>query len=240
MRKPVIGLTASHNIDNNDIFMRPTYLRSLTYAGALPLLLPLEISEEDCRQLIDMVDGILFTGGDDIHPFLYGEDTHLKCGAVSQARDSLELTLFSMAMEAGKPIFGICRGLQLINVAMGGTLYQDLPSQFTSDFPIAHKQPFPYKIPSHTVDIEKDTLLSRILGEDVSSIAVNSMHHQAIKDLANGLVSCAVAPDQLIEAAYAPDYPFLLGVQWHPEHLSSFQPEAAKLFEAFVNACHVS
>ena len=99
MRKPVIGLTASHNIDNNDIFMRPTYLRSLTNAGALPLLLPLEISEEDCRQLIDMVDGILFTGGDDIHPFLYGEDTHLKCGAVSQARDSLELTLFSMAME---------------------------------------------------------------------------------------------------------------------------------------------
>ena len=240
MKKPVIGLTPSHHLDNNDLSMRPTYLRAVSQAGALPLVLPLEISEEDCRQLIETVDGVLLTGGDDIHPFLYGQETHQKCGEISQSRDSLELTLFSMAMEAGKPILGICRGLQLINVAMGGTLYQDIPSQLISEFPIAHKQSFPYKIPSHTVEIEKDTLLSRILGEDASSIAVNSMHHQAIKDLAPGLCACATAPDQLVEAAYAPDYPFLLGVQWHPEHLAPSQPEAAALFLAFVKACHIS
>ncbi len=237
MKKPVIGFAVSHDTENDKIFVNSIYLRSVRNAGGIPMVFPMELSEDDLRELLDRVDGVLFTGGDDIHPFLYGEETHAKCGNISQPRDSMEMALFPMALETGKPIFGICRGIQLINTAMGGTLYQDIPSQFSSDISIAHRQPFAYKVPSHTVDVVQDTLLSRILGEEVTSIAVNSMHHQAIKDLAPGLEVCGYAPDHMIEAVYAPDYPFLLGVQWHPEHLASFQPEAARLFSAFVEAC---
>lgn len=237
MKRPFIGVTTSHDTENDRLFINSTYLRAIRSAGATPVIFPMEVSEDELRDLTASVDGVLFTGGDDIHPFLYGEETNAKCGNISQQRDALEMSLVPLVMEFGRPILGICRGIQLLNTAMGGTLYQDIPSQFEADLSIAHRQPFAYKVPSHTVDVIPGTLLSRILGEDHASIAVNSMHHQAIKDLAPGLEVCGYAPDKMIEAVYAPDYPFLLGVQWHPEHLVSTQQEAAKLFAAFVEAC---
>lgn len=237
MKRPVIGITASHDTEHDKLFINSVYLRAIRNAGGIPMIFPMEVTEDDLRDLVTLTDGVLFTGGDDIHPFLYGEETDAKCGNVSQPRDSMEMALVPLVMEFGKPIFGICRGIQILNTAMGGTLYQDSPSQFKSELSIAHRQPFAYKVPSHTVDITPGTLLSRILGEEHASIAVNSMHHQAIKDVAPGLEVCGYAPDKMIEAVYAPDYPFLLGVQWHPEHLTTSQPDAAKLFAAFVDAC---
>ena len=237
MKRPVIGITASHDTEHDKLFINSVYLRAIRNAGGIPMIFPMEVTEDDLRDLVTLTDGVLFTGGDDIHPFLYGEETDAKCGNVSQPRDSMEMALVPLVMEFGKPIFGICRGIQILNTAMGGTLYQDIPSQFKSEPSIAHRQPFAYKVPSHTVDITPGTLLSRILGEEHASIAVNSMHHQAIKDVAPGLEVCGYAPDKMIEAVYAPDYPFLLGVQWHPEHLTTSQPDAAKLFAAFVDAC---
>ncbi len=237
MKRPVIGITASHDTEHDKLFINSVYLRAIRNAGGIPMIFPMEVMEDDLRDLVTLTDGVLFTGGDDIHPFLYGEETDAKCGNVSQPRDSMEMALVPLVMEFGKPIFGICRGIQILNTAMGGTLYQDIPSQFKSELSIAHRQPFAYKVPSHTVDITPGTLLSRILGEEHASIAVNSMHHQAIKDVAPGLEVCGYAPDKMTEAVYAPDYPFLLGVQWHPEHLTTSQPDAAKLFAAFVDAC---
>ena len=238
MKRPVIGITASHDTEHDKLFINSVYLRAIRNAGGIPMIFPMEVTEDDLRDLVTLTDGVLFTGGDDIHPFLYGEETDAKCGNVSQPRDSMEMALVPLVMEFGKPIFGICRGIQILNTAMGGTLYQDIPSQFKSELSIAHRQPFAYKVPSHTVDITPGTLLSRILGEEHASIAVNSMHHQAIKDVAPGLEVCGYAPDKMIEAVYAPDYPFLLGVQWHPEWLSEADPRQQALFDAFVKACH--
>lgn len=237
MKKKLIGLTPSHNTDNDDISMRPTYLRSITAAGAIPVILPLEASDDALRQLVDALDGFLFTGGPDVHAFLFGEQTQAFCGNVSPARDSLELSLLSLIMAAKKPILGICRGIQVINIGLGGTIYQDIPSQWKTDspFPIAHKQPFYYTIPSHSVEIVPNTLLSSIVGS--SSIQVNSMHHQAVRDTAPGLVVCGYGPDGLIEALEKPDYPYLLGVQWHPEYLQAKEDSARNLFRSFVEAC---
>ena len=146
------------------------------------------------------------------------------------------MELLTQVMEAGKPILGICRGIQLINVALGGDIYQDIPSQTESLFPIAQSPPFSYAYPSHHVSVAEGSLLSGITG-DASFIEVNSMHHQAVRTTAPGLIPCGFAPDGLIEALEKPDYPFLLGVQWHPEYLWKTHGEAAEIFRQFVKAC---
>ena len=147
MKKPLIGLTPSHNTDNNDIQMRPTYIKALTAAGAIPVVLPLTSSEDDLRQLVDTLDGFLFTGGPDVHPFLFGEETLDRCGSVSAERDQMELALLPLVMETGKPVLGICRGIQLLNIGLGGTIWQDIPSQVKSDFPLPTPSPSPTRSP---------------------------------------------------------------------------------------------
>ncbi|MEG0687418.1 MAG: gamma-glutamyl-gamma-aminobutyrate hydrolase family protein [Hungatella sp.] len=235
MKKLMIGLTPSHNQETDEIRMGPTYLHAIAKAGAIPVLLPLEAAKEDLVQLVDTFDGFIFTGGPDIHPFYFGEETQGSCGNASEARDTLELALLPLVMAAGKPILGICRGLQLINVALGGTLYQDLPSQFKEDVPTAHTQPFAYTLPAHHVTVAEGTLLAGIAA--ASEISVNSIHHQAIKDLAPGLTASGYAPNGLIEAAEKSDYPYLLGVQWHPEYLRDKDACSARLFQSFLDHC---
>ena len=214
--KPIIGITPSHNTENDDTSLRPTYPRAIRAAGGLTILLPLEGTDEDWRQLAAMCDG-----------------------NVSPVRDSMEIRLLKAAMELKKPILGICRGIQLLNVALGGTIYQDIPSQMERTFPLAHKQPFYYTVPSHHVDIKKGSLLSKASG-GLERISVNSQHHQAIKDAAPGLIPVGWAPDGVIEAVEKPDYPFFLGVQWHPEYLWQNDPAAIGLFRLFVEACKAS
>lgn len=235
MRKPLIGLTPSHDTENDDLKMRPTYMRALKAAGAIPVVMPLEVSDEDLRQLAKTMDGFLFTGGPDVHPFLFGEETLTHCNNVSAARDQMEISLLPLVLELKKPVLGICRGIQVLNIALGGNIWQDIPSQVERDFPLAHSQPFYYTIPCHTVSLAENSLLAQITGTD--SLKVNSMHHQAVKDLAPGLTASAHSPDYLIEALEMPGYPFFIGVQWHPEYLWEKNEEAFRLFQAFVKAC---
>lgn len=235
MKKPIIALTPSHDTATNDLRMLPTYIKALETAGAIPVLLPLPIPAGDLKQIADAFGGFLFTGGPDVHPFLFGEETHRNCGNVSALRDQMELALLPVVLETGKPILGICRGVQLLNIGLGGTIWQDIPSQVESEFPICHSQPFDYTLPAHTVVLAPDSLLAKITGEE--KLSVNSMHHQAVKDVAESLTTAAVSSDGLVEAVEMRDYPFFIGVQWHPEYLHEKNGAAAKLFQAFVQAC---
>ena len=240
MSKPLIGLTPGHNTESQDIFMRPTYMEALTAAGAIPVVLPLTVSQEDCGKLAETFDGFLFTGGPDPHPFLFGQETHRNCGNISLRRDTMETALLSAVMKTGKPVLGICRGIQIINVALGGNIYQDIPAQYQNKkedgefFPIAHSQPCGFHIPTHTVSLSPKSRLAQICGR--ASLQVNSMHHQAVRDLAKGLTACALAPDGLIEALEMAGYPWLVAVQWHPEYLRE-DPANFCIFKHFVAAC---
>ncbi len=233
-KKPLIALTPYFNIERDEPYMRPAYLKAIRAAGGIPMILPLDLKEEDIQQIVDTFDGFLFTGGPDIHPFYFGEETQANCGNVCLRRDRMEILLLKLVMQTGKPVFGICRGIQLLNVALGGDIYQDIPSQFPQDFPIAHVQPFDYAIPSHKVEVLPGTLLEQLTGSN--TLNVNSMHHQACRKLAPGLVACGHASGNLIEAVEKPDYPFFLGVQWHPEYLWEQDPAIRQIFEAFVKA----
>lgn len=245
--KPVIGITASLSSDEKTASLACSYLHALTESGALPLLLPPSLSEADCCQLAGMLDGCLFSGGPDLHPFFFQEETLEGFADHSALRDQTELLLFSQLYAQKKPILGICRGIQLINLALGGDLYQDISAQTKRPLPIAHRQPFSPLIPSHHVTAEKHSLLEQLILQNTEKcrpsdsaplqIAVNSAHHQAVRRPAASLCISASAPDGIIEALEQPDYPFLLGVQWHPELLVHSQPHARALFSAFVNAC---
>lgn len=233
--KPLIALTPYYNMEKEEPYMRPAYLRAIRAAGGIPLILPLESKTEELEQLVDTFDAVLFTGGPDLHPFYFGEETQAHCGNVCLKRDTMELELLSLVMAAKKPVLGICRGIQLLNIALGGDIYQDIPSQFHEDFPIAHTQPFYYDTPSHTVSVVPGTLLSDIT--QCSELKVNSMHHQAVRKTAAGLTVSGYAPGHLTEAIEKPDYPFFLGVQWHPEYLWEQDAAAARIFATFVDAC---
>ena len=234
-RKPLIALTPYHNTEKDEIYMRPAYLKAIQAAGGTPLVLPLDLKEEELQRLVDSLDAFLFTGGPDVHPFYFGEETRLHCGNVSIRRDSMELALLEMAMAAEKPILGICRGIQLLNIGLGGDIYQDIPSQFPEDSPICHVQPFYYDTPAHTVTVASGSLLAQITQK--KAIKVNSMHHQAIRNVAPGLVATGFAPHGLVECVEKPDYPdFFLGVQWHPEYLWEQDEAARRIFTEFVAA----
>lgn len=235
-RRPLIALTPQFNTETDEPYMKPAYLKAIHAAGGTPLILPLDLEQEELRQLAETFDGFLFTGGPDIHPFYFGEQTQRNCGNVSLRRDRLELTLLELAMEAEKPILGICRGIQLINIGLGGDIYQDIPSQFPEDFPIAHMQPFYYDIPSHAVEVVPGSLLARIAQSE--TIQVNSKHHQAVRNVAPGLLATGFAPNQLVECVEKPDYPnFFLAVQWHPEYMWENDPVAKGIFAEFVGSC---
>lgn len=233
MTKPVIGITPLWDNEKNSVWMLPGYLDSVEAAGGIPIVLPLTAERETAMQLLDLVDGLLFTGGQDIDPAIYHQPVSQQCGEICPARDHLETILFREGiLTRHLPAFGICRGLQFINAALGGTLYQDLPTQTTSE--LTHEQEPPYDIPSHSVSMIPDSPLRLLVGE--STLMVNSCHHQAIQELSGRLTAMAAAPDGLIEAAYMPDLPFVWGVQWHPE-MTPDHDASQKLFAAFVKAC---
>ena len=233
--KPLVGVTASELAPHGEAAVSPAYLHALTANDALPILLPLSLSAEDCSQLAELLDGILFTGGPDLHPFLFGEETLTGCGSHSALRDRTELLLFSGMYKQKKPILAICRGIQLVNLALGGDIWQDIDTQATRTLSIAHRQPFDPSVPSHHVVLTEDSLLASLAGS--CRIEVNSAHHQAIRRPAPGLTVCGLAPDGIVEAVEQPDYPFLIAVQWHPELLLATQAHAENLFAAFTACC---
>ncbi len=220
---------------SNRHYVNDAYVSAVHRAGAVPLIIPVTDGREVISSILDICGGVILTGGDDISPLLFGEEPVKGLGKQSPQRDAFELLLFRMALERSYPVFGVCRGLQLINVALGGTLYQDIGD--LPEFTIQHLQKASRQAVTHHIDIVPDTYLYEVLGDKA---LVNSWHHQAIKKLAGSLRVTARSRDGVIEAVEADgcDMPPIIGVQWHPEELAATVPGMAKLFKTFVGLCN--
>lgn len=237
-RKPVIGITPSPMDDEQShgefhrYAIANTYTKAVEAAGGIPIVIPPQSGNID--QIIELVDGLLFSGGGDIDPVLYGDDTvHEKTYGIHEGRDTLELALMRRAIEQDVPTFCICRGIQVLNVALGGTLYQDVADQFSSE--ISHRQQeqgISKEEPGHQVSVQPDSLLASTYA--AAAIGVNSFHHQSLKEVAPDLRVNAVAPDGTIEGVELPGKTFVLGVQWHPEMMFAVHDEHLKPFQALV------
>lgn len=232
MGRPAIGITLDFSRQQPEHFaLRDDYVRAVEDAGGLPLVL-VPGRAADARELLDRVDGLMLTGGGDVDPSAYGEPPHDKLGRVTPERDALELALCREALSRRLPVLAICRGHQVLNVATGGTLVQDIPSQIPGA--LDHDPDTERWDMAHQVRILPGTRLRAILGAD--RVAVNSFHHQAVRETGRGVLVSATAEDGVIEGIEVPDQPFVVGVQWHPEafwdHGRVFQP----LFAALVAA----
>ena len=230
--KPVIGVMPLWDDGKDSLWMLPGYLGGISQAGGIPVVLPFTSDPEELEQLSGMLNGFLFTGGHDVSPEMYGEEPMPGMIDSCVKRDRMEAEALRLAIAKDKPVLGICRGIQLINAALGGTLYQDLPAQHPSG--VEHHQTPPYDKHAHFVEIVKDSPLYAYLG--TGQLSVNSYHHQAVKETAPGLTVMAVSTDGLAEALYKPDHRFLWAVQWHPEFSWKTNESSRKIFRAFVNA----
>ncbi|CAM5182836.1 Putative glutamine amidotransferase OS=Ureibacillus acetophenoni OX=614649 GN=SAMN05877842_10469 PE=4 SV=1 [Ureibacillus acetophenoni] len=226
--KPIIGITMS--IENDTSFINWRYTKAIIQAGGIPVGIPLGL-EEDALQLIHMVDGLVLSGGGDLHPHTFGEEPHVNLGQVNSDRDRLELALAKEAIKRQIPIFAICRGHQVLNVALGGTLFQDIYSQNQNIY--LHSQKAPRHEGTHFISVKQDSLLYKLLGKE--TMTVNSFHHQSVKRAASNIKVVGKAGDGIIEAIEIVDYPFCLSVQWHPEEMAvEGDEDSKKLFTAFI------
>ena len=232
--KAIVGVMPLWDEEKEDIRMLPAYMDGISQAGGLPILFPFTEDKQEVEQLADLCDGFLFTGGPDISPEYFHEPPLEELISVCPKRDALESLVLQTALERDKPVLGICRGIQVINVCLGGSLYQDIPTQYPTE--TVHRQPPPFDKPIHDVIIEEGSPLQRCFGVD--RVAVNSHHHQAIKSLAPALKAMAYSPDGLIEAVYMPQKRFLWAVQWHPERLYRTDIHSRELFQAFTDSMY--
>lgn len=230
MKQPVIGITPLYDKEKDSIWMLPGYCDLVRAAGGIPLILPYHRNNHEFEKIAEIFDGFLFTGGADVDPACYRETPSPLSGAPDKTRDAEEAEVFWYALKHDKPVFGICRGIQYINVLLGGSLYQDLETETGTT--VEHHMRPPYDRKVHEISIEKDTPLKKIWGMD--SAEVNSYHHQGIKRLAPDLIPMATAPDGLIEAVFMKDAR-VMAVQWHPEFLYKKDPKQAALLTAFVD-----
>ncbi len=236
--KPVIGITPTPGDTHrphgsfHHYSISSTYTDAVEAAGGIPIVIPPQSGNID--QILDLVDGIIFSGGGDINPALYGDEKmHSTTDGIDAGRDELELPLLRAAVERNMPTFCICRGIQVLNVALGGTLYQDVADEFSADLQHRqHEMNISKEEPGHTVTVQPDSLLASTYGQP--EIAVNSFHHQSLKDLAPELRVNAVAPDGTIEGVEHSGKTFVLGVQWHPEMMFTAHDEHLKPFVALV------
>jgi len=244
-RRPLIGVTTQtlHAIAGIpeelpvSWVMNQRYVHAVMAAGGVPVLIPL-LAEDPAtlREIYERLDGVLVPGGVDIDPAFYRTDRHRDLGRLDPARDTSEMVMTRWAVKEGKPFLGLCRGLQVLNVALGGTLWQDIADERADSikhdyYPTAG---FQRDHLAHSVEIRGDSRLGAALGGGM--VPVNSMHHQGIRELSSRLVATATAPDGLIEGAEATDDNFAVGVQWHPEMYSNGAPSTGRLFDAFIAA----
>jgi putative glutamine amidotransferase len=238
---PLIGIPAATYADRKDSAtpayrFNGFYTDALAACGALPLVIPLNLPNGTLRAIFERLDGLCLSGGVDVDPAEYGEARRPDLGSVDRGRDETELALANWALEADLPVFGICRGIQLLNVAAGGSLYQHIPGQVRGalrhDYTHANS---PWEQPVHEVVIEPASLLAGIVNEP--AIMTNSFHHQSVKEIAKEFRRVAHTEDGVVEAIEHPQKRFVLAVQWHPEGMFRSDPHARRLFEAFVAAC---
>ena len=233
MKRIVIGLTPQGD-GNKGYSMSPDFIRALNALGAIAITLP-SVTDDDglLRDVLSLCDGIIFTGGPDVRPSLFGEEIIPSCGAINDERDAFEIKLYKMAIEADKSILGICRGVQVMNIAEGGNIYQDIYSQ--SGTSLVHHT-LDSQRAFHGVTVTDERVLEKI-GFSQKSFTVNSYHHQSVKDLADGYVAAAYSPDGLIEAIYMPERRFVAGVQWHPEKRFEGDNDSFRILIDFVESC---
>ncbi len=238
MAYPIIGVT-TYQGKNEESFpimaLQRAYVNSLLQAGSVPLLIPASLPHEMHLELLNRLDGILFSGGGDIAIDRFRGEQHPRIRNVDLERDSIELSLLDSFINTGKPFLGICRGFQMINIGLGGTLYTDIEDQKPGALKHDYYPNYPRTYLAHKVEVKGGTRLAKILGE--TDILVNSLRHQGAKDLPAGLIQSAWAPDGLVESVELPDHPFGLAVQWHPEWLMD-QPIMGRLFSALVEAAN--
>jgi putative glutamine amidotransferase len=235
MQPPLIGITARHDTTSEklrSVMLLQAYVTAIIDAGGAPILIPPELPEDGWRVLLDRLDGVLFSGGADIGLEHFDGEPHPTV-EVNPVRDELELPLLRAAVEADKPTLGICRGFQVMNVALGGSLYTHIIDQLPNALEHQWYSLQPRTYLAHPVRVEEGTRLAEILGAPL--LDVNSLHHQGIKDLAPSLKPTAYAPDGLIEGIELPDRKFAMAVQWHPEWMTSHE-EMRRLFARFVEA----
>lgn len=230
--KPIIGVMPLWDDEKDSIWMLPGYMDGINEAGGLPIIFPFSADRQEIYQLLGLCDGILMTGGHDVSPKLYHEEPMETLVECCGKRDEMEKIVLEKALEEDVPVLGICRGIQFINAALGGTLYQDIPLQHPSG--VDHHQKAPYDIPAHIVTIVKGSPLHKCLS--ITQLPVNSLHHQAVRELAPGLEAMACSPDGLVEAAFMPGKRFLWAVQWHPEFSYKSDVNSRKILRAFVDA----
>ncbi|MBW4436930.1 MAG: gamma-glutamyl-gamma-aminobutyrate hydrolase family protein [Pleurocapsa minor GSE-CHR-MK-17-07R] len=236
MTRPLIGITSSSIIINGNPYNRmyAPNARAIAEAGGLPVYIPTHMDTDTLREIYDRLDGLLLPGGPDVDPAQYNADRHPQLGLVDDARDAIELTLARWSVSDDMPTFGICRGHQVLNVALGGTLIQDIPSQVDTDLhhDISNETPRATRI--HDITIQPDSRLASILG--TTHVQVNSIHHQSVELAAPNAVVTASAPDGVVEALEVPGKAFVLSVQWHPEDLYQSDDGMRRLFQTFVDA----
>lgn len=237
--RPLIGCTTYRKVAHQEppielIGLMPSYIEAILAAGGIPVLIPHGLSEADLQVVLAQVNGVLLPGGGDIEPTVYAGDMHTAVYGIDQERDRIELYVARAAVQQGKPLLAICRGVQVLNVALGGTLWVDIKSQKADSLLHDNFLTQPRNYLAHDVTIVPGSYLALSLGKETT--AVNSLHHQGIKRLAAGLTPTAVAADGLIEGVEISGHPFAVGVQWHPENLIHDDPAMLALFKQFVQA----
>lgn len=231
-KQPIIGLLCGHQSDNPDrYFVNSAYIKSVIGAGGVPILIPYQ-PKEQILQILDGLDGLILPGGVDVDPNRYGENPIVECGEVDPHWDELDLWATGYALERDLALLGICRGCQVLNVALGGTLVQDIPAQIKN--PLKHAQKAPRWYATHDITVQSASLLGSIWQNGLQK--VNSFHHQSIAKAGKGLRIVATAPDGIVEAVESTEHRFVLGVQWHPELMVDHYPVASRIFERFVQA----